>query len=596
MNLKFLKVFLVVLLTPFLLVGQATNEIRKFQDSIKPFSYEQIRQTFFKGYNSYSPDPLRMDAIVDELLFDIQNSNFNDFEVAAAYACIYMWKFKSNDIHSCLEYADLTEKAAQKVGRTRRQALAINIKGLCYAQLGDHGLAAKYYKQALDLAEQNNDNYVKMVASANFGVLKIAAKDFKSGIALMESILQEIEEKDLMQHKKMRDHIYAALSGAYLENGDISMARRYYQLARENELKNPNSRYMSFLYIAHIEIYEGNYEKALDILNEFEQKEDRVQFIEAKPLIHLYRAKAFYYKKEYLNAIQEIVALEELMDKDIFNLLQFQESYSIVAKSYRALKKDEAALKYWEKAIAIYSENEMTRIKMIADIEERFDHREFLKELKNNDLDLSLGNYEQYTSIKAEIKKLEEEKQNSKWLIIYLILTLIVILVATAAYFYKSKKSNSKKFEELMIELQKAKELSQSETMAIQHRKKSSPIAATPLDETILNGLAKLQEEHYFLSKNCNAASTAKKLKTNTSYLSKTINAHLQTNFKNYINNLRVEYALKKLQEDSTFRSYSIKAISEELGYKSVNTFTKSFRERTKILPSYYIKKLSSVN
>lgn len=57
-----------------------------------------------------------------------------------------------------------------------------------------------------------------------------------------------------------------------------------------------------------------------------------------------------------------------------------------------------------------------------------------------------------------------------------------------------------------------------------------------------------------------------------------------------------MNYVLLKLKEDTRFRSYTIKAISEEIGYKSVTTFLRAFKAKTNLNPSYYIEKLNVKN
>lgn len=109
----------------------------------------------------------------------------------------------------------------------------------------------------------------------------------------------------------------------------------------------------------------------------------------------------------------------------------------------------------------------------------------------------------------------------------------------------------------------------------------------------IIKGLKKLEEEQYFLKTECSAYNTAKKIKTNTSYLSKTIKSHYKKTFNDYINNLRINYVMNKLESDRRFRSFSIQSITEELGYKSTDSFTKYFKLHTGMLPSTYIKKLN---
>ena len=112
--------------------------------------------------------------------------------------------------------------------------------------------------------------------------------------------------------------------------------------------------------------------------------------------------------------------------------------------------------------------------------------------------------------------------------------------------------------------------------------------------EAILERLDKLEESLFFLNSNCTLQSLSKKVKTNTNYLSKIINKYKEKKFYEYLNDLRIQYVLKRLNEDPKFRKYSIKHIAEESCYKSTNSFTKYFKASTKLYPSYYIKNLDS--
>ena len=105
----------------------------------------------------------------------------------------------------------------------------------------------------------------------------------------------------------------------------------------------------------------------------------------------------------------------------------------------------------------------------------------------------------------------------------------------------------------------------------------------------ILVKLKNIESKEYFLKSDFSLNTLAKKLKTNPSYLSRIINTHKQKQFNEYTNELRISYALKRLDEDSKFRSYSILHISKELGYKSQDSFAKHFKKRTGFYPSLYI-------
>ncbi|TEB41336.1 AraC family transcriptional regulator, partial [Flavobacterium circumlabens] len=76
------------------------------------------------------------------------------------------------------------------------------------------------------------------------------------------------------------------------------------------------------------------------------------------------------------------------------------------------------------------------------------------------------------------------------------------------------------------------------------------------------------------------------------SYLSKIINFYKGKNFSQYINDMRIIYAITKIKSDKKFRMYTIKAISEEVGFSNSESFAKAFYNNTGLQPSYFIKKI----
>ncbi|MEO8516316.1 MAG: AraC family transcriptional regulator, partial [Flavobacterium sp.] len=83
---------------------------------------------------------------------------------------------------------------------------------------------------------------------------------------------------------------------------------------------------------------------------------------------------------------------------------------------------------------------------------------------------------------------------------------------------------------------------------------------------------------------------------TNSNYLSKVINEVKGCNFNQYINVLRIEYILDKLETEKKFSHYTIQALSEFSGYNNVQTFTRAFAAYTKMTPSNFIKELKNRN
>ena len=109
---------------------------------------------------------------------------------------------------------------------------------------------------------------------------------------------------------------------------------------------------------------------------------------------------------------------------------------------------------------------------------------------------------------------------------------------------------------------------------------------------SILEKLDRFEVREEYLSLNCSLSFVADKLKSNTSYVSNVINNYKNKTFKSYITELRINAALIRLKNDEKLRSYTIKAIAEEFGFKRQETFSKAFKSQTGIYPSQYLKKL----
>ncbi|AWI25268.1 helix-turn-helix domain-containing protein [Flavobacterium pallidum] len=110
--------------------------------------------------------------------------------------------------------------------------------------------------------------------------------------------------------------------------------------------------------------------------------------------------------------------------------------------------------------------------------------------------------------------------------------------------------------------------------------------------DKIVNGLMKMERKYDFLKPDFKLAYVAKKINTNTSYLSNYFNNHKKQTFSEYTQELRMNYVLKKIKEDSIFRKYTLQAIAEEIGYKEAATFVRIFKKHTGISPLFFIEEI----
>jgi YesN/AraC family two-component response regulator len=125
------------------------------------------------------------------------------------------------------------------------------------------------------------------------------------------------------------------------------------------------------------------------------------------------------------------------------------------------------------------------------------------------------------------------------------------------------------------------------------HTKKEQTISQAVI-ENISTQLELFEKNQEFLSTEVTLSSLAKVFETNSKYLSQVINQQKEQSFNNYINSLRINYTVEKLKTDLIFRKYSIKAIANEVGFNTTESFSKAFFKNTGIRPSFFIKELDN--
>lgn len=101
-----------------------------------------------------------------------------------------------------------------------------------------------------------------------------------------------------------------------------------------------------------------------------------------------------------------------------------------------------------------------------------------------------------------------------------------------------------------------------------------------------------LEKEKPYKNPDLKLSSFAESLNIQPTYLSQVINQDLGNSFRNLINNYRIEDA-KKLLHDPEYNNLTIEAIAIQVGFGSVSTFNKVFRELTGITPSKYKNTIS---
>lgn len=179
--------------------------------------------------------------------------------------------------------------------------------------------------------------------------------------------------------------------------------------------------------------------------------------------------------------------------------------------------------------------------------------------------------------IESEVLVLEKQKKANTMLFGVLICVLIVgFLFRKRILLYKDELLNKKTKEGLKTQSENNKNI-----------RNISPETVAVLSHL----LEKFEMEQGFLDANMTLNLLAQKMQTNSTYLSKVVNNTKGVNFSGYLNDLRINYIIEQLKINPKLTHYTSKALAEEAGYKTRESFTKAFYKKKGEYPNTYISK-----
>ena len=426
---------------------------------------------------------------------------------------------------------------------------------------------------------------------------------------------------------------YFSLARAYFENSkDYNHILGYHNSARYEALA---ACYLN-KHIFSIELISVAREKLSGI-----SEEDRAlekAYLDYVYGINLYHLKKFKYSIEILNkTITEISKNEDYANE--------HNVYYYLGLNYWALNQKEDAVKYFDKIDEVFKTRHYSNL----EIKNAYNYLiTYNRSLKNEQKELYYTNqllkvtvflqneYKHLSNTlhkQLDIKHLEAEKKRLEsslrvkdlWLVTAFAGGGIAVIVFTILLIqnHRKKKEYLKRYNELSALRKNLKEeekilevpptssiiylpiqnttetktetvFSNEEKTSVKKNEKGFSAASIKTLDEILTQLDHFENNFDFLNSDINLNQLATLWNTNRSYLSTLINQYKGKGFTDYVNQLRIEYLLKNLEEDPNWKKYKIAHLAELLGFSSSRSFSNAFLKTTGISPSFYIQKLQS--
>ena len=531
----------------------------------------------------------------------IEKSSDYSHKTFASGAKAYLYQLKDDSIKSKKYYEQafrFLEKVKQSKEKRILNADLLNYGGLIDWRKNNLKAAFDKFEKGLNIAKKENDQIRMVKFYMNISLINIEVGNYKAAIlSLKESnkITNQIkhsfsEEKFTNYKSNINFNLGRAFEKAYGGNYSnpklLDSAEHYYTKAILYSKNYQNTKLNSKMSLGNIYYMKNdlpNAEKVYyDVL--LYSKENNLQpelFIASYNLGSL-----FFDIKDYDKSLYFFKKVDSIYQMNKVNDLYYVNSNYYLAKIYTIKNNPQEALKYSEK---YFDKFEQIQSKLDNEVQE---------------VNFRLGN----VNVKKDMEELQAKNQNKIrfWnLMIFLFVGVLLVLIVLYIKSIKKKRETDRKVNALIEEYKLRLELNESLPENINKDEaiaESAPKSTVKMnldlekEEEIYEKLKQLEKKHYYLNSDFTQQSVAKKIKTNTSYLSYVVNKRFGKTFSEYSNELKINYVINELITNSKYRKYSTQALAESVGFKNAISFTKSFSKRTGVTPTQFTKKLETTN
>lgn len=507
----------------------------------------------------------------------------------------YLFQLKGDSVTSKQLYKKsliYLDKVPNSIEKTKHHSYLLSYGGLAEWKRGHLSKALEYYQQGQKLSRKVNDFMQVVKFNNNIAIVNKEIGNLKLSIqASKESdrITDKIEYLyDVDKFYQAKSQINLNLGNCYKDLFLFNQNRKIYldsaiyyynktvifsEYIKGTKLNAEINIALAYLLKRDINRAEKNYKKLL-----VETKDLGYE----NCLVNYGLGRVYYQQKKYDEALLCFKKVDSIYQNTKMNIVEFVHSNYFQAKIYAANKDYDSALKYSKLYLSNFKE-----------------HRSELNEetLKVNAL-ISTDNLEK------EMVTLKEELRNERILRYMLVfLTIVIVLFFFIKNYINKNKANKKV--KLLIEEFKKREIEDVEkanhTLIDNNSGRndlSNNSSILILDETkekeIVEKLKILEEKLEYLKEGYTLQYVAKKIKTNTTYLSYVINKNFEKTFSEYTNELKINYVISQMIANPIYRKYSTQAIAESVGFKNASSFTKSFSKRTGVTPVQFAKNIDS--
>ncbi|MFC0777750.1 helix-turn-helix domain-containing protein [Flavobacterium sp. HJSW_4] len=528
----------------------------------------------------------------------------NDIHMAFAYgAGSYLYQLKGNADKSEKMYRESVKhlnKIPDSNDKTKLHAYLCNYRGLTYWKRSNYGKALSSYQEGVKLSSKINDVVQIVKFKANIALLNESVGNYQLSIKILrqnEIFLDKNEslyEKEQFQNAKSNTYTNLGNSyeGYYNKNREktylLDSAEYYYKKSIAYSDKFIDNKMTSKLSLGNIYLFKKDFTNAEKIYYDISFYAKQTNN-EAVYQVASYNLGDLYYSiKKYDRALIFLKKVDSISQKNKTIDLSFFKSNYIQAKIYSIKNEPELAYKHSKLYLDSYEKYEGNLREETLEVN-----------YKLGTADLS----QEMVSVQEKYKYEVFWNKALKIFYVILVVGIVFFLIKNIRDKNKAQKKMNALIEEFKANLER-KELEKTEIENVPAEEIAVEVvenedvtlkkenANLSIDEAkenkIVEKLLALEEKLEYLNADFTLSYAAKKIKTNTTYLSYVVNKRFGKSFSEYSNELKINYVINQMITNHLYRKYSTQAIAESVGFKNAVSFAKSFRKRTGVSPAQF--------
>ncbi len=563
---KFIKVISCLL---FLFTSQGFSQ--KTKDYVARFDYDELKKLFFDDSKTRQQKTFYANVYLAKA-----KSEKNNYRIARGY---YWHAFNNYEVNNdlAIKFLDSVITYSKSEPDTIFPAAAYKERAHIFISKSRFNEAVSDFKLAESYALKTNIDFFYIIKSSIAVTKSEELGEVDEALNLYKKCLAYYRKKN-NRNKKYSWYYQQAIFGLadVYKSLKMSDSSSYYNRMGYNEARiTKNEDYFSLFILNEgaNQILRKNYKATIDSVKKalpiLVKNKDQGNILAA----YYYSGKAYEKLNDKINAIVFYKKVDSVYE--IANRInpEFVDGYLFLTSHYKEQGDTHNQLKYLNKYISIDSVLQKKYKKLYKLIKNEYDFPNLINDKEK------------------DIQKLKNKNSNSFYSILLLI-GILVIISSLSYYQYRQKKIFKERFNEL---LNNSNLKPEQEEVLITARTRKIEIADHIVSD-ILDKLNEFESQSGYLESNVTVVSLSNKFMTNSKYLSIVINEYKMKSFTQYVNDLRIDYAITILKNNSRTRKYTMQALSVEFGFNNSESFSNAFFKKTGLKPSYFIKELETNN